>query len=86
MELFCVDGCHDFIEQTSPENRARINEMLKKYKECVIEYGDNFTTGIELNLAEVELTDGELKAKRIKYKHEGQKNELQRLKKEWEDR
>ena len=31
-------GCHDFIEQTTQENRDRINDLLRKYKECIVEY------------------------------------------------
>lgn len=61
-------GCHDFIEQTTPENRARINNLLRRYKECIVEYGDNFDTKIEIDLAEIELTDKELKVRqRMRY-------------------
>lgn len=59
-------GCHDFVEQTTPENRARINNMLKRYKECVIELGDDFATEIEIDMAELALTDQELTVKKIR--------------------
>ena len=69
-------GCHDYIEQTTQENRERINDMLRKYKECVVEYGDDFQTGVELDMAEIELTERELKAKKIKYNRAKEKRKL----------
>ena len=86
MEPYFVGGCHDFLEQTTPENRQKINNLLQRYKECVVEYGDDFDIGIEIDLAEIELTDKELKVvKKQKYRHEDRR-ELQKLRKEWEDR
>lgn len=76
-------GCHDFLERTTPENRSRINELLKKYKKCVLEYGDDFTTGIELDMAEIELTDRELKAKKIKYNRQEEKRKIEKEIEEW---
>ena len=49
-------GCHDFIEQTSEENRARINKLLQEYKECKVIDTDDFETQIEIDFAEMELT------------------------------
>ena len=71
-------GCHDFLERTTKENRERINNLLKKYKECVVEYGEDFTTGIELDLAEIELTDKELKAQKIKYNRAKEKEQTRK--------
>lgn len=77
-------GCHDFVEQTSPENRARINDMLKKYKECIVEYRDDFTTGVELDLAEIELANRELKARKLKYDRAKEKEEVRKARNEYE--
>lgn len=77
-------GCHEFIEQTTPENRAKINELLKRYKECIVQYGDDFITGIEIDTAEIELTDRELKVKKLKYDRAKEKAELKKLKEEYE--
>lgn len=77
-------GCHEFIEQTTPENRAKINELLKRYKECIVQYGDDFTTGIEIDTAEIELTDKELKVRKLKYDRAKEKAELRKLKEDYE--
>lgn len=58
--------------------------MLKKYKECIVEYGDDFTTGIELDVAEMELTDRELKAKKLHYDRTKEKGELKKAREEYE--
>lgn len=77
-------GCHDFIEQTTPENRNRINNMLQRYKECIVEYDDDFKVGVELDLAEIELTDKEVKAKKIHYDRTKEKRELRKARDEYE--
>lgn len=77
-------ACHDFIEQTTPENRARINELLQRYKKCDVELSEDLKTGLEIEAAEVELTEKELKVKKIAYKRD--KTELQKIRKEYEDR
>ena len=77
-------GCHDFIEQTTPENRARINDMLQRYKNCIVEYDDDFKVGVELDLAEIELTDKELKAKKLKYDRAKEKEEVRKARNEYE--
>lgn len=79
MVWFFVGGCHDFLERTTPKNRQKINDLLKKYKECIVEYGDDFTTEIEIDIAEIELTDKELKAQKIKYNRAKEKEELKKI-------
>ena len=78
-------GCHDFLEQTTPENRERINELLRKYKKCVIELGEDFTTGIEIDLAEVELEGRELIAKqKVIYNRTEEKRKLNKAREEYQ--
>lgn len=33
-------GCHDFVEQVSDQQRAKLNKALQEYKECKIELVD----------------------------------------------
>ena len=33
-------GCHDFLEQSSESERARLNRALQEYKKCKIELSD----------------------------------------------
>ena len=76
-------GCHDFLENTSKANRDKINGLLIKYKQCVLEYGDDFTTGIEINMAEIELNDREAKVRRLeKYNRAEEKRKTQKM---WRD-
>lgn len=73
-------GCHDYIEQITPENRARLNELLVKYKESKIEFVDDLDTGIEINLAEIEPIKTKIKGKKLgKYNRTRKKTELRKI-------
>lgn len=84
MELFFVGGCHDFLEQTTPENRKKLNMLLKKYKECSTELSDDFKAEIEINIAEIEATPKGLKIKkRGTYNRNEQKRKDREEELEW---
>ena len=83
MERYFVGGCHEFLEQTTPENRKRLNALLQKYKECVVEYGDDFNIGVEIDMAEIQLTDKELKVlRKEKYNRAKEKAETRKAARE----
>ena len=81
-------GCHDFLEQASPETRAELNRLLKEYKKLKLEQVDDIELPFEINTAELSIDkQGKLKLKRIREDERKQeKRDMQRLKKEYEDR
>lgn len=85
---FYVGGCHDFLEQASPETRAELNRLLKEYKKLKLEQVDNIELPFEINTAELSIDkQGKLKLKRIREDERKQeKRDMQRLKKFYEDR
>lgn len=87
-------GCHDYLEQTSPEDREKLNDLLReykrcRYKRCRVEVVDNLDIGISLNIAEIEVQDKSIRIRKreLQAKRKMQeKRELQKIRKEWEDR
>lgn len=81
-------GCHDFLEQSSPETRRELNELLKEYKRVKIKKVDEVNLPFEINLTELSIDkQGKLKLKRLRADERKQeKRDIQRLKKEFEDR
>ena len=71
-------GCHDFLERTTKENRERINNLLKKYKECVVEYGDDFTINLDISAVELEIINREKEAKKEKYNRAKEKEQIRK--------
>ena len=85
--LFYADGCHDFLEQTTPENRAELNRLLTEYKKVKIERGD-VELPFEVHFAELSIDkQNKVRLKRLRQDERGQeKRDMQRIKKFYEDR
>lgn len=91
---------HQWLHRLPETQRQRINNLFQQYKQqfynkIPIKFVDDIDTGIELNLAEIELTNNGLRGNRLdnkkkKFAEEREKRKekrnIQRLKKEWEDR
>lgn len=81
-------GCHDFLEQTDSITRAELNRLLVEYKKLKVQNVDDIDIPFALNTAELSIDkQGKLKLKRIRADERKQeKRDIQRLKKEYEDR
>ena len=76
-------ACHDFLEQTTPDNREYLNQLLIKYKEARIQEVDDLDTGIEIDIAEIEATPKGIKGKKKGvYNRAKQKRETRKI---WEE-
>ena len=90
--LYYVGGCHDFLEQTTPENRAELNRLLIEYKKVKLEQIDTPAAELfkqapfEFNFTDLSI-DKKGNIRRIREKQRKQeKRDFQKIKKEWEDR
>ena len=81
-------GCHDFLEQSSPEVRRELNNLLKEYKKLKIEKVEEIDLPFDISTAELSIDkQGKIKLKRLREdERKTEKRDLQRLKKEYEDR
>ena len=81
-------GCHDFLEQTDSQTRNELNRLLIEYKKVKLEQVEEVKLPFEVNFAEIEVDKrGNIKLKRLREKERKQeKRDMQKLKKEWEDR
>ena len=81
-------GCHDFLEQTDSKTRSELNRMLIEYKKAKIEKVDELELPFEIHFAELTIDkQSKVKLKRLRQDERKQKKrEMQKLKKEWEDR
>lgn len=86
-------GCHDFVEQVSESQRAKINTELQNYKtrldnarECKIEMVDTLDIGIEIKFAEISFSE-EIKPPKEKFNRAKEKREFEkRIRDEMEER
>lgn len=84
-------ACHDYLEQSRPEEKRRLNGLLQDYKRAKIELVDDLELPFEVNYTEISVEPKKKKSKaqkkrELRAKRKKEKKELQRLKKEWEDR
>lgn len=92
-------ACHDYLEQSSPEERRKLNNLLQEYKRAKINFVDDIELPFEINMAEIsydeeekpkikKLTKAERKRQMRKQrkKEKKEKKELEKLKREYEDR
>ena len=89
--LFSQNGNHRWFNQQSKENQAKMNEAFQELKrkidnarECKIELVDTLDIGIELNVAEISISN-ELEVHKVKFNRAKTKKETNNLIKEWED-
>lgn len=68
---------HEWFNKQPEEVQKELNKKFQEYKKCKIEFTDELDTGIEVKTVIFE--------PQVKKKNKDRK-ELQRLKKEWEDR
>ena len=85
-------GCHDFLEQASPETRAELNRLLKEYKKVKLQQIDKpleemlVETPFEFDFTEISV-DSKGRIRQIREKERRrEEREFQRTKKEVEDR
>lgn len=81
-------GCHDYLEQTDGITRKELNRLLVEYKKIKIEKVDDIDLPFTMNFAELTIDQkGNIKLKRLRAEEKRkEKREMQKLKKEWEDR
>lgn len=76
----------------SKDNKRVREELIREYKRCAIQSVEDLDTGMEVNIAELEITsDNDIKIKKVhrigKEKSEREeKRKFQKLRKELEDR
>lgn len=80
---------HQWFNKQTPEKQAELNRKFQEYKRCSIQFVDNLDIGIEIKAMVFEpqqvfkeVTEKKKKPKSIKT----ERQELQRLRKEYEDR
>jgi len=59
-------GCHDYLELTTPENREKLNDLLKRYKKIRVEQTDEIETDFEIDIIEIEPTERDLTVKKLR--------------------
>ena len=78
-------GCHDYLELTTPENREKLNDLLKRYKKIRVEQTDEIETDFEIDLIEIEPTERDLTVKKYgRYNRAKVKRETRKAKEEYQ--
>jgi hypothetical protein len=75
---------HAYLHSLPRQQEEIINNMLREYKECGVQFVDDLDTGIELNLAEISY-DNELKVTKKKFSRSETKKETREKIRQWEE-
>ena len=85
------NGNHRWFNQQSKQNQAKMNEAFQELKrkidnarECKIELVDTLDIDIDINVAEISISN-ELEVHKVKFNRAKTKKETENLIKEWED-
>ena len=88
-------ACHDYLEQSSPREKAELNRKLQEYKRAKIELTDDIQLPFEIDMGEISIEDERPVVKKLSKKEKKrelrkqrkkEKKEMQRLKNFYEDR
>lgn len=80
---------HEWFNKQTPEKQAEFNRKFQEYKKCAIQFTDSIDTGIEIKtivFEPQEIFKEEKQKRKNRIEKNKQKQELQRLRKEYEDR
>lgn len=85
---------HQYMHSLPRNQEEVINDFLREYKrrldnrELEVEFTDDLEAPVEISYAEISIVNNKLTAKRLEKERTDreERRELQRLKKEWEDR
>lgn len=80
---------HEWFNKQTPEKQAELNRKFQEYKQCTVEYVDKLNTGIEIRAMVFEpqqLFREEKQKRRDRIEKKKERQELIRLRKEYEDR
>ena len=79
---------HEWFNKQTPEKQAELNRKFQEYKQCTVEYVDKLNTGIEIRtmVFEPQQLFRENKVKQEKKDTKKERQELQKIRKEYEDR
>lgn len=80
---------HEWFNKQTPEKQAELNRKFQEYKKCAIQFTDDLDTGIEIRtivFEPQEIFKEEKQKRKNRIEKNKQKQELQRLRKEYEDR
>lgn len=79
---------HEWFNKQTPEKQAELNRKFQEYKQCTVEYVDKLNTGIEIRamVFEPQQLFRENKVKQEKKTRKKERQELQKIRKEYEDR
>lgn len=80
---------HQWFHRLPKAQQEKINKLFQEYKKqfyqnTQVQFVDNIDTGIKVDLAEIELTDKEVKAKKLHYDRTKEKRELRKARDEYE--
>lgn len=88
-------ACHDYLEQSSPREKAELNRKLQEYKRAKIELTDDIQLPFEINMGEISIEEDrpvikklskKEKKRELRKQRKKEKRQMQKLKHEWEDR
>lgn len=82
-------ACHDYLEQSSPQEKAILNRKLQEYKRAKLEFVEEIDFPFEIVTTDLEVEPKMSKREKkriLRKQRKKEKKEMQKLRKEWEDR
>ena len=82
-------ACHDYLEQSSPHEKAILNHKLQEYKRAKLDFVEEIDLPFEVVTTDLQVEPKMSKKEKkriLRKQHKKEKKEMQKLRKEWEDR
>ena len=82
-------ACHDYLEQSSPQEKAALNRKLQEYKRAKVDFVEEIDLPFEVVTTDLQVEpkmSKKEKKRKLRKQRKKEKKELQRIRKEYEDR